>query len=531
LIPFNTDLTVYEEAGLAGYNFAFIDEHPQYHTPLDNPANLSPGSLQHHGDNTLALARTLGAADLANPPPGRSVFQDLFSLILLRWPEPWTVRIALAVAAGWVRVGIAAARRGDLSLRPLMWGLLAFPAGAAAAAGLGILLGEVVKIASGAAVPWYASPLPMRGAAGGAALLATVVLASALARRVGFWGRYLGVWFWWALLSVAVALVFPELSPLALIPAAVAAVAALVVTVSPWRGLSRAWEIAALVGLFATSWAWLGFTRGSDYSALGPDLCPTVGVAVGLAATALTPLVAPPDAYGWFWRPALTGAALLVLLSAAVATQVSPSSVSRPQRLNLLHVQEQGADQAWWAIETFVPFANVDLDRLGELSQAGGFAGKTAAPFPWSSETLPVAPAARIPDRPVVELISDVNEAGQRIVTVELRSAASEHRISLYVPVSAGLGRVLIPGSPHDLEGLPVEGDFGRFHCVGAGCDGLRLELHLANGGPVTLFAAEPSPGLPESGAALVAARPETAAPSGGWDETIVIDRLEVAGQ
>jgi hypothetical protein len=255
LIPFNTDLTVYEEAGLAGYNFAFIDEHPQYHTPLDNPANLSPGSLQHHGDNTLALARTLGAADLANPPPGRSVFQDLFSLILLRWPEPWTVRIALAVAAGWVRVGIAAARRGDLSLRPLMWGLLAFPAGAAAAAGLGILLGEVVKIASGAAVPWYASPLPMRGAAGGAALLATVVLASALARRVGFWGRYLGVWFWWALLSVAVALVFPELSPLALIPAAVAAVAALVVTVSPWRGLSRAWEIAALVGLFATSWA------------------------------------------------------------------------------------------------------------------------------------------------------------------------------------------------------------------------------------------------------------------------------------
>jgi hypothetical protein len=196
-----------------------------------------------------------------------------------------------------------------------------------------------------------------------------------------------------------------------------------------------------------------------------------------------------------------------VLLSAAVATQVSPSSVSRPQRLNLLHVQERGADQAWWAIETFVPFAKVDLDSLGELGQAGGFPGKTAAPFPWSGERLPVAPAAPIPDRPVVELVSDANEAGQRIVTVELRSAASEHRISLYVPVSAGLGRVLIPGSPHDLEGFPVEGDFGRFHCVGAGCDGLRLELHLASGGP------------------------ETAAPSGGGDETIVIDRLEVAGE
>jgi hypothetical protein len=531
LIPFNTDLSVYEEAGLAGFNFAFIDEHPQYHTPLDNPANLSPGSLQHHGDNTLALARALGATDLANPPPGRSVFQDLFSLVLLRWPEPWTAGIALVVAAGWVGVGIAAARRGDLSMRPLMWGLLAFPAGVAAAAGLGFVLGEVVKTVSGAAIPWYAVPLPMRVAAGVASLLATVVLASALARRAGFWGRYLGVWCWWALLSVAVALVFPGLSPLALIPATLAAVAALVVTVSKWRGSSRTWEIAALIGLFATSWAWLGFTRGSDYSALGPDLGPTVGVAVGLAATALMPVVAPAAAYGRFWRPTLAGAVLLTLLSAAVATQVPPSSAARPQRLNLFHVQERGADRAWWAIETFVPFSHVDLDSLEELRQAGGFVAETARPFPWSSEALPVAPAPPIPDHPVVELVSDEIEAGQRIVTVELRSAASEHRISLYVPVSAGLGRVLIPGSPHDLEGFPVEDDFGRFHCVGAGCDGLRLELHLANGGPVTLFAAERSPGLPEGGAALVAARPETAAPSGGGDETIVIDRLEVAGQ
>jgi hypothetical protein len=51
-LPFNTDLTVYEEAGLPGINFAFIEERPRYHTPLDRPPNLSPVA-----SNTTATTR------------------------------------------------------------------------------------------------------------------------------------------------------------------------------------------------------------------------------------------------------------------------------------------------------------------------------------------------------------------------------------------------------------------------------------------------------------------------------------------
>lgn len=529
LIPFNTDLSVYEEAGLPGYNFAFIDEHPLYHTPLDNPDNLSLGSLQHHGDNALALARALAASDLANSPPGRSVFQDLFSLVLLRWPEPWTLGIALVVAAVWIGVGIAAARRGDLAARPLLWGVLAFPAGALAAAGLGFALGEAVKAISGAAIPWYAHPLPMRVAAGVAALVAAVIVAALVARRAGFWGLYLGVWLWWALLSAAVAGLMPGLSPLALIPAGLAALAAAIAIVSPWRRSPHAWVIAALVGLFGASWGWLGFTRGSDYTALGPDLGLTVGAAVGLAGTALMPLVAPLAAYGRSWRPAVAGAAVLVLVAAGVATQVPPSSAARPLRLNLLHVQERESGQAAWALETESPLGSGEIERLRELVQAGGFTDE-AALLPWSSETLPSGPAPPVAAPSVLELVSDQYGQGGRVVTVALRSSRADARVSLYVPFSAGLRQVGLPESRQALDGLPVEYDFGRFHCVGAACDGVRLELHLESGGAVTLLAAETTPGLPEGGEFLIAARPEFAAPSGGGDQSVLIDRLEVDG-
>ncbi|GII94099.1 aminopeptidase [Sinosporangium siamense] len=63
-LPNNTDFTPLTKAGFAGMNFAYIQRSSLYHTAGDSIANLTPGSLQHHGSNMLALARALGDADL-----------------------------------------------------------------------------------------------------------------------------------------------------------------------------------------------------------------------------------------------------------------------------------------------------------------------------------------------------------------------------------------------------------------------------------------------------------------------------------
>lgn len=67
LLPHNGDFTPFHEAGLPGLDVAMTDDGWAYHTALDRAGRLQPGGLQHLGDTTLAVARSL-----ANQPPATS---------------------------------------------------------------------------------------------------------------------------------------------------------------------------------------------------------------------------------------------------------------------------------------------------------------------------------------------------------------------------------------------------------------------------------------------------------------------------
>ena len=110
LLPNDTDLSIFKQAGMAGMNFAFIRNAAYYHTPGDNLEHLDPGSLQHQGDNALAMIRTLAAMDLSHPPQGNAIYTDLLGLAVIRWPERWAIPLAaLASFAG---------RRHDMQSAP-----------------------------------------------------------------------------------------------------------------------------------------------------------------------------------------------------------------------------------------------------------------------------------------------------------------------------------------------------------------------------------------------------------------------------
>ncbi len=67
LLSNDTDFTPFlGQSRFTGLNTAYIDGSSVYHSPFDRPSTMDKASLQHHGDNALALARTLGGADL--PP-------------------------------------------------------------------------------------------------------------------------------------------------------------------------------------------------------------------------------------------------------------------------------------------------------------------------------------------------------------------------------------------------------------------------------------------------------------------------------
>ena len=75
LIPNSTDVAVFEERDWTILNFAIIGNETRYHSAGDNLAALDRRSLQHMGDQALAL--TLGLA-AGTPPPatGERLYAD-----------------------------------------------------------------------------------------------------------------------------------------------------------------------------------------------------------------------------------------------------------------------------------------------------------------------------------------------------------------------------------------------------------------------------------------------------------------------
>ena len=106
-MPNDTDFTAVK--GFAhGVNLANIARVERYHTPLDTFANADPGTLQHHGDQALAMIRALGAAgpelEAPHDPTHDAVWFDVLASFVVRWPASASLGLALAALAlvlGW----------------------------------------------------------------------------------------------------------------------------------------------------------------------------------------------------------------------------------------------------------------------------------------------------------------------------------------------------------------------------------------------------------------------------------------------
>ncbi|MCW5517777.1 M28 family peptidase [Muriicola sp. Z0-33] len=67
MLPNDTDLTVFREEGdIEGFNFAFIDDHFDYHTAKDSYERLDKKTLTHQGSYLMPLLKHFSDADLNN---------------------------------------------------------------------------------------------------------------------------------------------------------------------------------------------------------------------------------------------------------------------------------------------------------------------------------------------------------------------------------------------------------------------------------------------------------------------------------
>lgn len=85
-LPNDTAFTVFREADYPGLNSAFIDGFVHYHKLTDSPEKLSQNSLQHHGDNLLALTRHFGNSPLDQVKEPDKVLFNLAGDWLVQYP-------------------------------------------------------------------------------------------------------------------------------------------------------------------------------------------------------------------------------------------------------------------------------------------------------------------------------------------------------------------------------------------------------------------------------------------------------------
>jgi hypothetical protein len=131
-LPNYTDVNSFSERGWLTLNFAMIGNETRYHSAGDDLAALDPRSLQHMGDQTLAMTREFVAA---NPSGGGSLlFADVAGRLLVVVPQWLGFGLLGLLVIGFAWIGF---RRGGL------W------------RGLAIVLGGIVV---SAALDWVREP-------------------------------------------------------------------------------------------------------------------------------------------------------------------------------------------------------------------------------------------------------------------------------------------------------------------------------------------------------------------------------------
>lgn len=215
-LPNSTDLTIFKRAGMAGLNFAFSAGLAYYHTSEDTPENLDPRTLQHQGENALAIARRLGQVDLDTPKGADVIYASILSRFVLSYPMKWAVPLALVAACCFLIVLSIGLRTRRLVLADVVAGasisLIAMclaPLLLTLLFGLGLVWNVLGVFFYGVGVSWLKFDVPIL--TGCAILTGAMTLAlkrwSAVARSLV--ALSFGALFWWLVLTMITACWLP----------------------------------------------------------------------------------------------------------------------------------------------------------------------------------------------------------------------------------------------------------------------------------------------------------------------------------
>jgi hypothetical protein len=479
LLPNDTDLTVFKRAGLAGLGFGFIGRPMHYHSPLDNFANLTPSTLQDHGDHALAMARALAAMDLRQPSGGNAVWFDVLSFFVVWWPQ--YLSLAFGILALIVLLGAAY----NLKVRPrtitIGVGVFFLTLISALIAGIGV--NWLAGLRAGGAI-WVAHPGPFIAVAWLAGAGIAIIIAQRIIVIVGIDGLFLGQALCWSAIAVALSIVLPGGSYLAIVSAVACAVCALL---QATMGISDGIVAAICASVSAILLFPLGIAL---YDALGRPILPFVAALIALAAMTFTPFLATVPGLRRPLNASILAGVLACIVMALIIPAYEPNS---PRHINIEYVDDGVAPR--WQTDVLRP----------EIARAAAFTEKPGYEWNPNSRAL-VAPAPELAPAPAeVRVMRDERHNGRHL-TLQLRSNRNAPRIALVfrAPSFAGLRVNGVTPPPMTRRGGLAPG----WHRVSVrGVSEATIDIDLTRDEPIDAVIIDATYGLPPEGAALAHAR------------------------
>lgn len=126
MLPNDTDLTVFREDGdIEGFNFAFIDDHFDYHTAHDTYERLDKNTLAHQGSYLMPLLKHFSNTDLSNLKSlNDSIYFNVPFFNLVSYPFEWIwFMFGLAILC-FILLLIHGFRKKTLSLKEIGKGFI-----------------------------------------------------------------------------------------------------------------------------------------------------------------------------------------------------------------------------------------------------------------------------------------------------------------------------------------------------------------------------------------------------------------------
>ena len=351
-MPNNTDFTPFKEAGKQGLNFAGVARANVYHQVYDSPDNLDEGTLQHHGEQVLAMLREFGHADLsAVNAPDRS-YLSVPVAGLVTYGRLWVWVLGFATVLLWVVALVVVRLRGG-RIGGFVAGVLAAVVQLGGVGAIGHFLfawrrgahPEFGALHAGAfhSEGWY-----MLAIVGVAFVLATLSL-SVLRRWFATDELAVGALFVPVVLAGLTTLAFPMAAVNFQWPALAGCAGALVVMGVAaegragwlrWMGVVIAALPVVVVLTPLTEAVWL---------AMGLGWARVVAVLAGLLLLQIVPLLDTlREPNGW-WAP--VAGLVLAGVFLAVGMSTARPSADRPAPSTLVYLMDRESGSAWWGTD------------------------------------------------------------------------------------------------------------------------------------------------------------------------------------